>query len=73
MAKRGPMKKHFNWCDFGQHYLEPGEPKRHVFPIPICEAFPEEGWPEDGATACLKHYDDIFELQVEQGLVIPVQ
>ncbi len=70
----GKPKKWFNWCDFGNHWIEPGpDGKRrpqHVFPIPICEAFPEAGWAEDGATACQEHYPAILKLQIEQGLLM---
>ena len=73
MAKR----KHYNWCAFFEHIIKPnGDDKRlsrHIYPIPVCHRFPEGGQPGEGATCCLKHYSRIFKLQVDQGLVIPVQ
>ncbi len=72
MAKRkmNPRKKHFNWCDFGEHFLEDGQRPRHVHPIPVCEAFPDGGWAGDGATACDRCYPEIERLQVEQKILI---
>jgi hypothetical protein len=72
-----PKRKSYNWCDFFEHMIKPDEDgrrrSRHVYPIPACKAFPEGGWCyNDGATCCERHYNRIFKLQVEQGLVIPV-
>jgi len=71
MAERGPKHKWYNWCDFGEHYIEEGQPHKHVYPIPDCDAYPygpdHDG---DGATACGKHYPSILKLQVAQKLVV---
>ncbi len=72
-------KKHFNWCDFGEHWIEMDADERylkskHVYPIPDCDAYPSgPDFDGDGATACLKHWPGIFKLQVAQRLVVPVQ
>ncbi len=72
MAKRkmNPQKKHHNWCNFGEHYLEEGQRSRHVHPIPVCEAFPDGGFHGDGAAACYKCYPEIKKLQIEQGILL---
>jgi len=57
------------WCSFGDHEIEDG-PRMHVYPIPVCEAFPKGGdRPHHGATSCATHFPAALALQVEQGLV----
>ncbi len=71
MANRNPKKKWYNWCNFGEHYLEEGEGMRHVYPIPDCDAYPNgPDFDGDGATSCNKHYPAILKLQVAQKLVV---
>lgn len=68
MAK--PKKKHHNWCDFGEHYIHAGSYKRHVHPIPVCEAYPDGGLGGEGATACGKCYANIEAAQIAQGILL---
>ena len=70
MAKRNPNKKWYNWCDFGEHYILDGKSHRHVYPIPVCDAYPDGGWNGEGGTACGECYPAIFDLQVEQGIML---
>ncbi len=64
-------KKWHNWCDFGEHYIEEGQPRKHVFPIPDCDAYPNgPNYDGDGATSCGKCYPAIYKAQVDQGIVI---
>lgn len=75
MARR---MKWYSWCDIGNHRIEKNEegkrPSRHVFPVPVCRAFPNgnEGRPNRGVTACLEHYPGAYRLQKKQKLVIPI-
>lgn len=68
--KRSPNKKWHNWCDFGEHYIEEDQSRKHVYPIPVCDAFPDGGWNGEGATACNECYPAIYDLQVEQEIML---
>lgn len=74
MAKRSRARKqHYNWCNFGEHFLEEGQRPIHVHPVPVCEAFPDGGRGGDGATVCSECHPEIERLQVEQGILIVVE
>lgn len=71
MAKRSRAKKqHYNWCNFGEHFLEEGQRAKHVHPIPVCDVYPDGGFGGDGATACSECYPRIKTLQIEQGILL---
>ena len=72
MAKRKPMHKHWNWCDFGEHAIaeDAATGRYHVYPIPACNAFPDGGMNGHGGTACGECYPAIYDLQVEQGIML---
>ena len=70
MAKRKVGHKRYNWCGFGKHDILDGQSRRHVHPIPACEAFPDGGTGGDGATACGECYPEIERLQIAQGILL---
>lgn len=72
MAKRSSIKRFHNWCDFGEHAIteDTATGRRHVYPIPVCDAFPDGGWNGTGATSCGDCYPAIYEAQVDQGIML---
>lgn len=69
MAKVTRSKWH-SWCDFGEHYIDEGQHHRHVYPVPVCNAFPDGGANGQGATSCVDCYSAIYDAQVDQGIML---
>jgi hypothetical protein len=60
-----------NDCGFCKNPIEQEDKKqrRHIFPIPVCDAYPDGGTLNQGATACGECVPELEKLQVQQGLL----
>lgn len=59
------------WCEFGEHEIKRGERSMHVYPVPVCPAFPDGGSNGQGATCCEACHSEVQQSQIDQGLLIP--